>query len=418
MSPPTGAGSVRPFGRLHTIEEARGILARLVRGPVEGVETVPLQSATGRVLAADLIATEDVPAFARCAMDGFALRSLDVAGASTSTPMQLRSVGTITAGAAAPLPHIDAGQCVEVATGAPLPPGADCVLMIEQAQQPAPGVVVVGSPLRAGTHVGSAGEDLRAGALALASGTVLAPARLGVLAALGHQTVAVRRRPVALVLPTGDEVAPPGSSRGAHQVYDINSTTLTSLLQQHGCVVHRQSVASDDEESLRAAMHCLVPGGQSRADLLVLSGGTSVGRKDLLAHLLASHGVIHFHGLAIKPGKPMLCGSLGSTLVLAMPGYPTSCLMTAYALALPAVRTLAGLPPREQGMVTLPLADQVRALPDKTQLLPVSIAGGTAHLTFRGSGAITSLSHADGFIEVPSGSSTVEAGSLVRIQCF
>jgi len=247
----------------------------------------------------------------------------------------------------------------------------------------------------------------------LDAGMVLTTNRVGAVAALGRTDVTVHARPRVAILSTGNEVVEPGALLAPGQIYDINSTTLAAIVAEHGGVpvVHRTAVDTIDDLS-RAVDECLAE------DLLVFSGGSSVGTRDLVLDVIRAKGEVLFHGIAVKPGKPTAFGRIGGTLVFGMPGYPTSCLTNAYVLLVPVLRRLGHLPEHAARTERLPLAARVSSTPDRHQFYTVRIEQGRAQPAFKASGDITSMSQADGYIEIPAGTAVVEAGTMVDVKFF
>jgi molybdenum cofactor synthesis domain-containing protein len=400
----------RPFQRTIPLEEARGIIGRAIQ-PIARTERVVLHQAGGRVLAQDIVATADVPPFARAAMDGYAVRAADTAGASRATPRTLRTVEEVFTGQT-PQRTVAAGECSAVATGAPMPAGADAVVMVEETHADGLAVSVLTS-VQPGQSVGRQGADIRRGQTVLAGGTVFNASRIGSIAALGLTDVEVYARPRVAILSTGNEIVDPGEPLGPGQIYDINRFTLSTVVEDNGGVAVPHRTAADTLDDLsRALDECL---GE---DVLVFSGGSSVGERDLILDVIAARGEVLFHGIAVKPGKPTAFGRIDGKLVFGMPGYPTSCLSNAYILLAPTLRTLARLPARTARMVTLPLGARVVSVAGRHQFYTVRIVDGLAMPAFKASGDITSMSQADGYIEIPTDTELVEQGALVDVTLF
>jgi len=399
---------MRPFTSTLPFDEA---LRRLeaAAAPVDRVERVRLNQAAGLVLARDMIADHDVPGFDRAAMDGYAVVSADTTAASAASPVALREAGVAYTGDA-PGQALVRGTCVEIATGAPLPPGADAVVMVEQTELDAAGRVLVRTPVEHGHNVSPRGADIRAGDLVLRSGDELTPGRLGAVAAIGLAEIDVFARPRVLVASTGNEVVEPGRPLAPGQVHDVNTTTLHSVVRDHGGEPLVEAPVRDTLDDLRRVL-----AAAAEADLVILSGGSSVGDRDLLVDVLRERGEVIFHGIAVKPGKPTLFGRIGRQLLLGMPGNPTSCLSNAYILLVPLLRRMARLPPWRPEVRRLRLARTIRSTPDRHQFYPVRVEGAEAVPVFKGSGDITSLAHADGYFEVPVGVDLVEAGTQVDV---
>jgi molybdenum cofactor synthesis domain-containing protein len=401
---------MRPFQSTIALGEAKDIIAAATT-PLDRTEPVALADARGRVLARDVTALADVPPFARAAMDGYAVRAADVAGASRDTPVRLRRIETIYTGQM-PVEVVAAGLCSEVATGAPMPEGADAVVMVEETSADGDTVQFVAAAT-AGQNIGRQGQDIRKGQLVLAAGTMLTASRVGAIAALGHTEVPVYARPRVAILSTGNEVVPPGEPLAPGQIYDINSSTLAAVVAEHGGVpvVHRTAVDTLEDLS-RAVDECLAE------DVLVFSGGSSVGTRDLMLDVIRAKGEVLFHGIAVKPGKPTAFGRIDGKMAFGMPGYPTSCLTNAYVLLVPVLRRMARLPEQSIRTERMPLAARVSSTPNRHQFYTVRVDQGRAWPAFKASGDITSMSQADGYIEIDADATVVEAGTLVDVKFF
>ena len=403
--------TTRPFQHTIPLDEAFAIVARAVT-PIDRVERIALPQANGRVLARDVIADADVPPFSRAAMDGYAVRAGDTTGATRTTPRTLRCIEQVFTGQV-PVQAVGAGQSIEVATGAPMPAGADAVVMVEETEPGTAGDVRIFAAAQPHQNVGRQGADIQQGQTVLHSGTVLNASRLGAIAALGLTHIEVFAKPRVAILSTGNEIVDPGAPLGPGQIYDINKVTLSAVVSDHGGVPVPLRTAVDSLEDLsRAVEECL------DHDLLVFSGGSSVGHRDLIMDVIAAKGEILFHGIAVKPGKPTAFGRIAGKLIFGMPGYPTSCLSNAYILLAPALRRMARLPAQTVRSVTMPLGARVTSVAGRHQFYSVRIANGTAMPAFKASGDITSMSQADGYIEIPTDVETVEQGALVEVKLF
>ncbi len=411
-------GGMRPFGDVLPIDEAqRRIHDATV--PVSGVETIALAASAGRVLAADVPAPFDVPGFDRSAMDGYAVRIGDLAGATDQHPVWLRLAGRSRPGAVPEAP-LASGACLDIATGAPLPAGADAVVMVERTTRDDDRVRFARQPT-AGDHVSQRAHDVRAAAVVLRAGQVLSPARLGVAASFGLRVLPVLRRPLVALISSGDELLDPGAAAidrppavpAPGRIYDANREMLAAICTSNGGHVRRLPLVRDHLDAWHAAFDAAAD-----ADLLVCSGGSSVGEQDLGIDVITARGTVLFHGIAVKPGKPTAFARIHRQLVLAMPGNPTSCLSNAYVLLQPLVRRLAGLPPLRPCTHEARLASAVRSPVDRLQYYPVRLDGEQAVPVFKGSGDVTSLSDADGYIAVPVGVTELPAGSRVAVTLY
>ena len=399
------------FTHVITFHEA---LARTMAAatPIERTERIAILDAIGRVAAADVHAPTDVPAFARSAMDGYALRSTDVAGASLAAPVVLTCVDRVATGEVSTRP-IRPGECAEIGTGAPLPEGADAVVMVERTTRHGDRVAV-GEATRASQNVGRRGADIAAGQPAIRRGDLIGAARAGALAAIGATSVDVFARPRVSMFSTGNEVVAPGEPLPPGHVHDVNSITLHAIALQHGGVPVRRDPVGDSIDALTEA---LVEASIS-SDIVVTSGGSSVGGRDLLIDAIARCGSVVFHGMAVKPGKPTLFGHVGETPLFGMPGNPTSCLSNAHILLVPFLRTVARLPLWQPVRRTLPLSRAIGALADRHQFYTVRIVEGRAEPAFKSSGDITSMAAADGYVEIPAGEKGFEEGERVTVVLF
>jgi molybdenum cofactor synthesis domain-containing protein len=379
--------------------------------PIARTTRVPLAEADGRVIAEDVTAHMDVPPFDRAAMDGYAVVAADTFGASTHGPRILTCVDRVFTGQV-PARGIATGQCTEIATGAPMPDGADAVVMVEETERSGEAIRVM-TPVYPRQHVGRRGADIAAGQLVVRGGEALNPARIGALAATGVQDVAVFARPTVAILSTGNEIAEPGEPLGPGQIYDINRFTLDAIVRRHGGDPAALPIAADTVDDLSAAIDAA-----AGHDMIVFSGGSSVGERDLILDVLAARGTVHFHGIAVKPGKPTVFGSIGGTPVFGMPGYPTSCLSNAYMLLVPFLRKVARLPAWTPQTIDAPLARRIVSTTGRHQFYTVRLLEGRAEPAFKASGDITSMAHADGYIEIPAQTDVVEAGTIVTVRLF
>ncbi len=402
---------MRPFQSTIPLDDARAHLAAAVR-PLTRTESVALAHLAGRVVASDVVAAIDVPPFARAMMDGYAVQAADTAGATHDVPRALARVGRVFTGEVMSR-SVGAGECAEIATGAPLPPGVDAVVMVEETAPGADGTVLVLAPVHAGQHVGRAGADITRGATVLRAGDVLLPARVGVAAALGHARLEVFAQPRVAIVSTGNEVVAPGTPLGPGQIYDVNRHTLSAIVAAHGGVPVALDVAADTLEALDAAVDVALG-----CDLIVFSGGSSVGDRDLVLDILTRRGAVTFHGIATRPGKPTAFGHIGDVPVFGMPGNPTSCLTNAYVLLVPFLRELAHLPPHQPRVISVPLARRVGSSLGRHQFYTVRLVDGAAEPAFKASGDITSMAHADGYIEIPPDVAAVDAGTRVDVVLF
>ena len=401
---------MKPIRETIPLEEARQLIAEACK-PIDRTERVRLLDANGRVAACDVLSTRDVPPFARAGMDGFAVRAEDTFGASRYESKPLRVIDKIYTGQV-PTKSVEAGTAIEIATGAPMPLGADAVVMVEETETSG-GEVRVLTPVYPRQNVGRQGADIVVGQTVIARGWVLNPSRIGALAALGVADVEVYAKPSVAILSTGNEIADPGQELQPGQIYDINKFTLSTIIQEHGGVPSPFATAQDTIEALEHAIDAC-----ASCDVLVFSGGSSVGERDLILDVIKSKGEIVFHGIAVKPGKPTVFGTINGRPMFGMPGYPTSCLSNAYMLLVPALRSMARLAPRHTQTLSLPVGQRIVSTTGRHQFYTVRVVDGQAMPAFKASGDITSMSQADGYIEIPAQTDIVEKGEVVDVKLF
>ena len=403
--------TVRPIRETIPLDEARALVAE-ASIPIERTELIALREAHGRVIARAAISTGDVPPFDRAAMDGYAVIAADTFGASSFEPKTLDCIEAVFTGQVA-RERVARGTCIQVATGAPLPDGADAVVMVEETEKGSAREVRILTPVYPRQHVGRRGADITSGQSLFAPGDVVTPSRVGALAAMGLTEVDVFARPRVAILSTGNEIVAPGEPLGPGQLYDINQFTLAAIVSAHGGVPIVYPTAADNLDALRAAVDAA-----AGDDLLIFSGGSSVGERDLIIDVIAGMGEVIFHGIAVKPGKPTAFGRIDRRPIFGMPGYATSCLSNAYMLLVPMLRRIARLPEYQPRVVRLPLSRRVVSTTGRHQFYTVRIEHDAAVPAFKASGDITSMAQADGYIEIPAQTDIVEAGELVDVKLF
>ena len=401
---------MKPIKETIPLEEARQLIADACT-PIDRTERVRIVDANGRAAAAEVVSTRDVPPFSRAGMDGYAVRAEDTFGASRYDPRTLRVVEKVYTGNV-PTRSVEPGTAIEIATGAPMPQGADAIVMVEETEKSG-GDVRIQTPVYPRQNVGRQGADITVGQTVITSGEVFNPSRIGALAALGIADVEVFQKPTVAILSTGNEIVDPGQELQPGQIYDINKFTLSTIIAEHGGIPMTFATAQDTVDALERAIDAA-----AACDVLVFSGGSSVGERDLILDVIGRKGEIVFHGIAVKPGKPTVFGTISGKPMFGMPGYPTSCLSNAYMLLVPALREMARLKPRHVAVVTLPLGQRIVSTTGRHQFYTVRILDGQAMPAFKASGDITSMSQADGYIEIPAQTDIVEKGETVTITLF
>ncbi|MEU8749689.1 molybdotransferase-like divisome protein Glp [Streptomyces chartreusis] len=430
----------RPAGQDHlwSVDEHLEDILTTVR-PLEPIE-LQLLDAQGCVLVDDVTVQVSLPPFDNSSMDGYAVRVADVEGAGEEFPAVLEVVGDVAAGQA-DVPQVGPGQAARIMTGAPLPPGAETVVPVEWTDgglgegpvtgmragsagpEGASGQVHVYRPAKARAHVRAKGSDVKAGDKALAAGTVLGPSQIALLAAIGRGTVRVRPRPRVVVMSTGSELVQPDEQLAEGQIYDSNSFSLTAAARDAGAIAYRVGAVADDAETLRSTVEDQLV----RADLMVTTGGVSVGAYDVVKEALSHVGDedeagsgIEFRKLAMQPGKPQGFGSIGPdhTPLLALPGNPVSSYVSFEIFVRPAIRALMGLQDVHRPRTTAKLtADEALTSPKgRRQFLRGSYADGEVRpVGGAGSHLIAALAHADALIVVPEDTESVEPGTEVEV---
>lgn len=394
-----------------SLEEALEIVRARSAGHRVSTEAAQLDFAHDRVLAADIHAPHDLPPFVNSAMDGFALRGDEL---PEQGERGFELLGDVFAGAAS-APQLGGGQCMRITTGAPLPPGADTVVIKENVRIEGRRVFVrAGEP--SGANVRVAGEDFARADLALKAGTRLRAPHLGVLAALGVNEVQVRRRPRVAVIVTGDELVPAGQPLGFGQIHESNGVLLAALLREGGAEVVSRARVRDDPDALRAAL--LEAAADS--DLIVSSGGVSAGEADHLPALLKELGETHFHKVRIKPGMPILFGAIGASLYFGLPGNPVSVAVTFQVFVRFALRALLG----ESGATQVRrarLAEPVHKKHARAELMRCTlgcdaegVSWATPHAK-QGSGMLRGLVESDALVLLPEDARELERGSIVTV---
>lgn len=400
---------------LLTLDAYRAEVAALVTGPTQ-TERVSLDDALDRVLAEDVTAAGPVPAFANSAMDGYAVRWDDLA----SLPARLTVVGEVAAGSGED-PAISPGECVRIMTGAPVPEAADSVVPVEQTDEGVDVVRVHEAPSRGrGSHVRRAGEDVATGDVVLRSGTALTPGALSAAAGAGRGELVVRRRPVIGVAATGDELVPPGRALGRGQIYESNTTHLRHAARRLGADVIVGAAVPDDTGAFAAALDDLA----ARADLVVLTGGASVGAHDVARDVLTERAGAAYRHVRIQPGKPQGWARWQGTPVISLPGNPVSAAISFELFVRPLVDALLG---RDGPAAEHAVAASGWTSPEgRRQLVPVALSSDQAgrllatptHSRGSASHMVTSLAGAHALAEVPEDVVAVEPGDVLTIRRF
>jgi putative molybdopterin biosynthesis protein len=406
------------FLEVVSAEEARARFMRAIDlAPLPG-EMVALTAALGRVLAADVTAPIDVPPFDRANVDGFALRSADTIGASDGAPRRLRLNGEVIVCGHEPALEVTVGSATTIATGGMLPRGADSVAMIEHTDLVEDGgapAIDLRRAIAPGQFIAYAGSDIARGEVVLRRKTRLSSREIGMLAACGLTEIEVVRRPKVAVLSTGDELAAPGSALGSAQVYDSNGAIIAAAVTEAGGEPVPFGAFSDDEGALERAVRSTV----AACDIVVLSGGTSKGAGDFSHRIVSKLGKLLVHGVALKPGKPLCLAVLDGKPLAVLPGFPTSAIFTFHAFVAPVIRARAGLAPEAARSIEATVPIRISSELGRKEFVLVALAAGkdgpVAFPSAKGSGAVTSFSQADGFLEIDALAPALDAGTRTRV---
>jgi molybdenum cofactor synthesis domain-containing protein len=400
-----------------SFDEAKKVIAEQLKPEALGAEEIPLLDAYNRVLKENVVSALDIPPFSRSTVDGFAVKAEDTFGAEENQPVTLSVRGVVNIGEL-PEIRIGKGEAAEIVTGAPVPDGADAVVMVEDTDRKDAKLRVYRAVTKDG-NVMNKGSDIKKGETVLKAGQVLGASEIGVLAALGLTKAKVYAVPVVAVLSTGGEVTEPGRELPAGKIYDINAYSLCTAVRESGGNPVYLGVVPDDEAALRKALERAL----ASADMVLTSGGVSVGPHDLTPKIVNSLGKpgVFVSGIAVKPGKPTTVALVDGKPVFALPGHPTSALLLFHLLARPVIQAMSGRTATEAETVKALAAKRMFQAKGRRTFIMVKLKrdvtkGLVAEPVETGaSGAITTLAKADGFVEVPADQQFIDAGEEVDV---
>ena len=395
-----------------TREEAVRIILEKIPEAAEA-ETVGLPDALGKVVAEDILSPEDLPAYARSTVDGFAVHAADTYGCSEALPAMVTYAGKVLMGEDEKrvLPK---ASCMQVPTGGQVPEGADAVVMVEHSEDLGDQFRYMLKPVAPGENVNAKGDDIALGEVAVPKGTLIEPRHTAVLAALGISELRVRKPLTVGILSTGDELVDYTETPKGTEIRNINSVTLAAAVEALGCHAKQYPIVPDEEDALREAIDTV----RKECDFLIISGGSSVGERDNVNRVLASFGEVYFHGVALKPGKPTMFAMLdGDVPAFGLPGHPAAAFYTFHLFAKPAIL-------KRRGAIAVPryveaeLSQKVPSNHGREEILGVALENGKAVPLPAKSGVVSVLSRADGTITIPRDLEGLERGAKVKVLLF
>lgn len=409
------------FRKLLSLDEAKKRIAEVFPAKPLGIQEVPLLKAVGRVLAEDVASPLNVPPFHRSTVDGYAVRAEDTFGAEEDNPVVLKLAGHVDAGEIPSL-NVEKGNAVEIVTGAPLPANSNAVVMVEKTVEK-DGKIFVYRPVAKGENIMKMGSDIRKDELVLKRGNVLSSRELGVLAALGFKRVKVFKQPKVAVVSTGAEIVEPGKPLPPGKIYDINTYTLTAAVLESGGKPVGFGIVPDDDvkllkETLKKAMDAV--------DIVVTSGGVSVGPKDVVPKIVAQLGKpgLVVHGVAVKPGKPATVAVVSNKPLFSLPGHPTSSLLMFHLLVRPILFKMSGKKEKLFATVKAVATEKLFSARGRRTFITVALSRDSAGRWLASpvptgeSGAIMTLARADGYVELKETQQFIEAGEEVTVYLF
>ncbi|WP_340820185.1 molybdopterin biosynthesis protein [Methanolobus sp. WCC4] len=398
----------KEFRELTSVEDARELVDTIRVRP--GTTILPIEEAAGHILAEDILSGVDVPAFNRSVKDGYAIRAKDSYHASEPQPQELKCIGAIPAGCKDSF-FVDDGETIEISTGAPIPGGADAVIMVESTKQTDDSVLIY-QPVHIGENIMKAGSDIMKGERILRKNTRMGSREIGVLASIGMDKVPVKRLMVGIIS-TGSELIKPGEELDISKIYDANSYAIAAAIEECGGTPKIYGIVPDEEELMEETLNRAI----EECNIVLTSGSTSAGAGDIMYMIIEKKGETLTHGIAIKPGKPVVIGMIDGTPTIGLPGNPTSALSIFNEFVAPIIYNSLGMKPSFKTKITAVMGTGIRS-GGREELFPVGVVRGKVYPADKTSGAITTLSDADGMIEIRAHTEYIEAGSEVEVTMF
>ena len=396
------------FGKLAGLKEAKKIIFSLTKEKED--EPISLDSSLNRVLAENIIAKIDVPHFKKSAMDGFAVKAEDTFGATNINPKRLKIIGLVTAGIISEK-EIRNSECSAITTGAPLPDGADSVLKVEFTERKNNELTIY-KAVTPGENIINIGSDIKKDSIVAKKGLIINPRIIGAIASQGIKEIKVKEEPLIAYFSTGNEVLKPGSLLEQGKVYDINSKTIIAAIKENNGNVLDLGIVKDDKEAIKETIKAGL-----KSDFILLSGGSSLGEKDFMVESVNELGKVLVHGIAVKPGKPVLIGEIDNKLILGLPGYPTSALSNFYILVVPIIHKMLGIHQKIK-TTEAKLSRKIVSTVGRYEFMAVKLENETAIPVMKGSSSITTIAEADGFLEIDENTEVIEKGTLVKVRLF
>ena len=393
-----------------TVEEAIKILKDNFSESVQN-ETVLLDEVFGRIAAEDILSGEDVPSFSRSTMDGYALKASDTYGSGESMPAMLDIVGEILMGESADM-TLESGKCIKISTGGMLPEGADAVIPVENTDEDN-GLCLVYKSVSPFENVTKKGDDIKVGECVIKKGTALSPAHIGLLASVGKAEINVKKFPKVGIISTGNEIIETDEKLTAGKIREVNSHSLSAQCRSYGCEVKRYGTVKDEYEKIFSAVET----AKNECDIVLVSGGSSAGTKDMTVNVIEKIGTVFAHGLAMKPGKPTIIGQADGKAVFGLPGHPAACWFVTEIIVKQLVNILLG---KEEKEITqkLKIAENISSNHGREEFICVKTDGETAVPVYGKSGLMSILCEADGYIRIDRNCEGLKKGETVEVFPF